>query len=87
MSDEVLRIGGVVMATELHGIPEEITVGDVVETVIGVGVVTRVSKPVQVDHRAMLEIDLGRKWLSVDRVRSILRHKGEEPGPGWDEHE
>jgi hypothetical protein len=75
------------MGVELHGIPHEIREGDIVETAVGVGVVTRISGPVEEGRRAMLEIDLGRKWLNIDEVRAILRHQGEEPEPGWDEHE
>jgi hypothetical protein len=80
------------MATKLHGIQEEIKVGDVVETVMGVGVVTRISNPVRERDEAIFEIDLGHKWLHVDQVRSIVRHKEqhptrEEPEPHWDEHE
>lgn len=61
------------MDAELHGIPEEIRVGDIVETAAGVGVVTRISRPVEDDRRAMLEIDLGRKWLNVGEVRTPPR--------------
>lgn len=80
------------MVVTLHGMLEEIRVGDVVETTMGVGVVKRISDPVRDRDQAMLEIDLGHKWLNVDQVRSILRHEEqhptrEEPEPHWDEHE
>ena len=40
----------------------------------------------------MLEIDLGHKWLNIDQVRAIVRHREQhatrdEPEPHWDEHE
>lgn len=80
------------MSIRLHGMQDEIRVGDTVETNIGVGEVVRIADPVRdIDH-AMLEIDLGKKWLNVEDVRSIV-HKAEhhpsreEPEPGWDEHE
>lgn len=80
------------MNPRLHGIPEEICEGDVVETALGVGVVTRIAKPVRDRDQAKLEIDLGRKWLNVDQVQSIVRPHAEyalraEPDMHWDEHE
>ena len=80
------------MVVEMHGMQEEIKLGDIVETVIGVGVVTRISNPVRERDQAMLEIDLGHKWLNIDQVRAIVRHKEQhptrdEPEPHWDEHE
>jgi hypothetical protein len=80
------------MSTELHGIPEEIRVGDAVETSLGVGRVTAISKLARKGIKPMVQIDLGRKWLDVDQVRSILRHPPEptersEPEMHWDEHD
>ena len=80
------------MNPRLHGIPEEIKVGDVVETPQGVGVVTRISKPVRDRDQAKLEVDLGHKWLNVDQVSSILRPHmeyalREGPEMHWDEHD
>jgi hypothetical protein len=80
------------MNMQLHGIPEEVRVGDQVETELGVGLVTRITSPVRERDQAKLEIDLGRKWLNVDQVRSIVRHPSEphlraEPEMHWDEHE
>ncbi len=80
------------MNPKLHGIPEEIRVGDKVETALGVGRVTRISKPVRDRDQAKLEVDLGHKWLNVEDVRSIVRHGEEgvrrrEPDMHWDEHE
>jgi len=80
------------MDVRLHGIPEEIRVGDMVETEVGVGVVTRVSEPVREHDKAKLEIELGHKWLNVDQVRSIVHHMPAfpartEPDMHWDEHE
>ncbi len=80
------------MDAALHGLPEEVKVGDTVETALGVGVVVRVSPPVRQSDQAMLQIDLGKKWLNVGPVRSIVRHPElhhlrQEPEAGWDEHE
>ncbi len=80
------------MEARLHGIQEEIKVGDTVETSMGVGEVVRIVDPVREVDQAMLEVDLGNKWMNVDKVRSIVRRaetypKLEEPAPGWDEHE
>jgi len=77
------------MAVESHSVQEEIRVGDVVQTTIGVGVVTHLSKPVREGEPPMLEVDLGHKWVDISQVRSILRHQGERPEPQWrwDEHE
>jgi hypothetical protein len=80
------------MSTELHGLPEEIRVGDAVETSLGLGTVTAISKLARRDVQPMVQIDLGRKWLNVDQVRSIIRHPqegGRRSGPEfhWDEHD
>ena len=77
------------MAAGLRSIQEEIRVGDVVQTVMGVGVITRISNPAREGDYPMLEVDLGQKWLNIDQVRSILRHKGDQPEPHlqWDEHD
>jgi hypothetical protein len=81
-----------VMEVRLHGMQEEIRVGDTVDTHLGVGVVTRIAGPVRERDQAMLEIEMGRKWLNVDQVRAIIRHKEthpsrQEPEPHWDEHD
>lgn len=80
------------MATELHGIPEEVRLGDTVETCLGVGTVVAISKLARKGAEPMLQVELGRKWLNLDQVRSIVRHSAEpdyrsEPEMGWDEHE
>ena len=80
------------MEVRLHGMQEEIKVGDTVETALGVGVVTRIVAPVRERDQAMLEIEMGRKWMNVDQVRAVVRHKAtyperEAPEPHWDEHE
>ncbi|GAB4256226.1 MAG: hypothetical protein Kow00129_16840 [Thermoleophilia bacterium] len=80
------------MSVRLHGIQDEIKIGDIVETTMGVGEVIRISEPVREIDQAMLEIDLGKKWLNVDQVRSIVKKSPryptrEEPEADWDEHE
>jgi hypothetical protein len=88
-SGDVLRTGGVVMAAGLHGIEKEIGVGDVVDTVMGEGVVTSISNPMREGDYPVFEVDLGHKWVRLDQVRSIRRHKGDQPEPHWqwDEHD
>lgn len=80
------------MSTELHGIPEEIQVGDAVETSLGIGRVTAISRLARKGVQPMVQIDLGQKWLNVDQVRAIIRHPEEAhtrsgPDPAWDEHD
>ena len=79
------------MKVELHGIPEEIVMGDVIQTVHGVGTVTAISKPTSDRDKAMIEVDLGTKWIHVEEVDAIItRVHGERrrsPEMRWDEHE
>ncbi|MCZ7662415.1 MAG: hypothetical protein M5U22_05520 [Thermoleophilia bacterium] len=79
------------MKVQLHGIPEEIRIGDLVQTIHGVGTVTAISKPTSDRDRAMLEVDLGHKWMSTDEVDAIIiKAEGERrrsPEMHWDERE
>jgi hypothetical protein len=77
------------MAAEAHSVQEEIHVGDIVDTVMGMGVVTHISGPVREGDYPLVEVDLGHKWMSLDQVRSIRRREGDEPEPRlqWDEHD
>ncbi|MCL5942882.1 MAG: hypothetical protein M1325_05095 [Actinobacteria bacterium] len=79
------------MKVKLHGIPEEIRIGDLIQTIHGVGTVTAISKPTSDRERAMVEVDLGRKWMSLEDVSAIIiRAEGERrrsPEMRWDEHE
>ncbi len=80
------------MGVRLQGIPEEIQVGDIIETELGVGVVTHITPPVRTRDDALFEIDLGKKWIGAQRVRAIVAHRPEyphraEPEMHWDEHE
>jgi hypothetical protein len=80
------------MSTEMHGIPEEIRVGDAVETSLGVGQVTAISRLARKGIRPMVQVDLGRKWLDIDQIRGILQHPAApsertEPDMHWDEHD
>jgi hypothetical protein len=77
------------MRVELHGIPEEIMIGDTIQTVHGVGTVTAISRPTSDRSKAMLEVDLGKKWMNVNEVDAIIIHtEGERrrsPEMRWDE--
>ena len=77
------------MKIKLHGVPEEIVIGDLIQTIHGVGTVTAISKPTGERERAMLEVDLGRKWINLGEVDAIVvRAKGERrrsPEMRWDE--
>lgn len=79
------------MKVRLYGVPEEIFVGDLVQTDHGTGTVTAISEPTSESERAMVEVDLGRKWMHVSEVRAIVvRSKGERrrsPEMRWDEME
>jgi hypothetical protein len=79
------------MKIRLHGVPEEIMIGDLIQTIHGVGTVTAISKPTGDRDRAMLEVDLGRKWINVAEVDAIVvRSKGERrrsPEMRWDERD
>jgi hypothetical protein len=76
------------MAASVHAVKGEIQVGDVVETVLGEGVVTHISKPFREEDPPAIEVDLGRKWLRMDQVRAF-RHQGDQPQVQWhwDEHD
>jgi hypothetical protein len=79
------------MKVQLHGVPEEIMIGDLIQTIHGVGTVSAISKPTSERERAMLEVDLGRKWINVSEVEAIVvRAKGERrrsPDMRWDERD
>lgn len=79
------------MASELHGIPEEIRIGDLVQTIHGVGTVTSIAKPTSEREKAMVEVDLGKKWMHVEEIDAIvIRVKGERrrsPEMRWDERD
>lgn len=79
------------MKVQLHGVPEEIMIGDLIQTIHGVGTVTAISKPTNERERAMVEVDLGRKWINVAEVDAIVvRAKGERrrsPDMHWDERD
>jgi hypothetical protein len=79
------------MKIKLHGVPEEIMIGDLIQTIHGVGTVTAISKPTSDRERAMLEVDLGRKWINMAEVDAIVvRSKGERrksPEMRWDERD
>lgn len=79
------------MKIQLHGVPEEIRIGDLIQTLHGVGTVTAISKPTSDRERAMLEVDLGRKWINVAEVDAIVvRAHGERrrsPEMRWDERD
>lgn len=79
------------MKVELHGIPEEIMIGDTVHTLHGVGTVTAISKPTSDRDKAKVEIDLGRKWMGVGDIDAIIIHtvgeRRRSPEMRWDEHD
>lgn len=79
------------MAIDLHGIPEEIRIGDLVQTMHGVGTVTSIAKPTSEREKAMVEVDLGKKWMHVEEIDAIvIRVKGERrrsPEMRWDERD
>jgi hypothetical protein len=37
----------------------------------------------------MVEVDLGHRWVTMNQVRSVVRHEGDQPEPRWqwDEHD
>jgi hypothetical protein len=73
MSREALE-DSVVMATNTRGIQEEIRIGDVVQTVMGAGVVTQISNPMREGDYPIIEVDLGQKWMTMNQVQSVVRY-------------
>ncbi len=71
------------MTASVHAVKEEIRVGDVVETMLGEGVVTRVSKALREGDPPAIEVDLGRKWVRMEQLRFIRRHGGDQPQAEW----